>query len=292
MFVEPHSTKHVEDALLWSADVDAQTLVDTTAARLTLNSALGEIATSLRCPVHVIHETADRISHHDVGAQLAELTGGSLTLIERAGHGPMTRDPVRVNMMIRDFIDSVVVGAAAAHPVGPGTAVPPESAVPVVADGLGHARCDLAITRELCTTRPDLDICWLAQSPVTRMLEAAGEQLHPASRHLLGESDHVESEAGEHDLHAFPAIRRMDEILITNFMLFTEVVHDDPPDLVVADEAWEVDYFLHENPELKRFAPTRTSARSRPTGRSEWRGCSPSWSNVAQLAPSVNSTRE
>jgi len=46
----------------------------------------------------------------------------------------------------------------------------------------------------------------------------------------------------------------MDEILIANFMVFAEVIRDDPPDLVVADEAWEVDYFLHENPELKRFA--------------------------------------
>ena len=25
-------------------------------------------------------------------------------------------------------------------------------------------------------------------------------------------------------------------------------------DLVIGDEAWDVDYFLHENPELKRFA--------------------------------------
>ena len=34
MFSEPHSTKQIEDALLWSADTDAQTFVDTTAARL------------------------------------------------------------------------------------------------------------------------------------------------------------------------------------------------------------------------------------------------------------------
>jgi hypothetical protein len=94
----------------------------------------------------------------------------------------------------------------------------------------------------------------LAQDPVTRVLDAAGERVHPASRHLLGESDHIEVEAGEHDLHAFEAIRRMDEIMVANFMLFNELAHDEPPDLVIADESWEVDYFLHENPELKRFA--------------------------------------
>ena len=30
----------------------------------------------------------------------------------------------------------------------------------------------------------------------------------------------VEAEAGEHDLHAFQAIRRMDEILVNNFMVY------------------------------------------------------------------------
>jgi predicted glycosyltransferase len=33
-----------------------------------------------------------------------------------------------------------------------------------------------------------------------------------------------------------------------------DVVTEDHYDLVVGDEAWEVDHFLHENPELKRFA--------------------------------------
>ena len=119
--------------------------------------------------------------------------------------------------------------------------------------GLGHARRDVAIAMELRTAVPDLDIDWVGADPVTRVLDAVGERVHPASRHLLGESAHVESESGEHDLHAFEALRRMDEILIANFMVFAEIVADDPPDLVIADEAWEVDYYLHENPELKRF---------------------------------------
>ena len=40
----------------------------------------------------------------------------------------------------------------------------------------------------------------------------------PASR------AHIESEAGEHDLHVFQAIRRMDEILVANFMVFHDLV--------------------------------------------------------------------
>jgi predicted glycosyltransferase len=46
----------------------------------------------------------------------------------------------------------------------------------------------------------------------------------------------------------------MDEILVNNFMVFHDVVEDGHYDLVVGDEAWDVDHFLHENPELKRFA--------------------------------------
>jgi hypothetical protein len=46
----------------------------------------------------------------------------------------------------------------------------------------------------------------------------------------------------------------MDAILVRNFMVFTEVVESERYDLVIGDEAWDVDYFLHENPSLKRFA--------------------------------------
>ena len=48
--------------------------------------------------------------------------------------------------------------------------------------------------------------------------------MHPASAWLANESAHIEHECGEHDLHAFQAIRRMDEILVNNFMVFDEVV--------------------------------------------------------------------
>ena len=46
----------------------------------------------------------------------------------------------------------------------------------------------------------------------------------------------------------------MDEILVANFMVFDDIVRDDAYDLWIGDEAWELDYYLHENPELKRAA--------------------------------------
>jgi predicted glycosyltransferase len=71
---------------------------------------------------------------------------------------------------------------------------------------------------------------------------------------LANESRHIESESAEHDLHAFQAIRRMDEILLNNFMVFHDIVRDDQYNLWIGDEAWELDYYLHENPEEKRAA--------------------------------------
>ncbi len=118
--------------------------------------------------------------------------------------------------------------------------------------GLGHGRRDIAITRELRKLHPDLQVDWLAQDPVTRLLDACGERIHPLSARLASESRHIELEAGEHDLNAFQAIRRMDEVLITNFMIFQDAVDEGGYDLVIADEAWDIDHFWHEHPELKR----------------------------------------
>ena len=118
--------------------------------------------------------------------------------------------------------------------------------------GLGHARRDLAIADELRKLRPGLEVHWLAQHPVTELLRQRSELIHPASAFLASESGHIESEAAEHDLHAFQAVRSMDEILVANFMVFAELTENEPFDLWVGDEAWDIDYFLHENPELKR----------------------------------------
>ena len=98
---------------------------------------------------------------------------------------------------------------------------------------------------------PGLEVDWLAQNPVTRVLEKEGERIHPMSRHLASESGHMESESSEHDLHCFQAWRRMDEILVANYMVFHDVVREERYDLWVGDEAWDVDYYLHEHPSEK-----------------------------------------
>ena len=86
---------------------------------------------------------------------------------------------------------------------------------------------------------------------MTDVLARAGEIIHPASAGLACESAHWESEAADHDLPAFYAFRRMDEILCANYLLFDDIVRETSYDLWVGDECWEIDYFLHENPERK-----------------------------------------
>ena len=98
---------------------------------------------------------------------------------------------------------------------------------------------------------PGIQIEWLAQEPVTTVLDARGESIHPASAELASEAAHIDREAGTHDLHAFQALRRLDEIFCANFMVFADLVSEEAFDVWVGDEAWEVDHFLHDNPELK-----------------------------------------
>ena len=44
----------------------------------------------------------------------------------------------------------------------------------------------------------------------------------------------------------------MDEVLIKNFMIFQDAVEEGGYDLVIADEAWDIDHYWHEHPELKK----------------------------------------
>jgi hypothetical protein len=44
----------------------------------------------------------------------------------------------------------------------------------------------------------------------------------------------------------------MDELLIANFMTFQDAVDGGDYDLVIADEAWDIDHYWHEHPELKK----------------------------------------
>ena len=212
-----------------------------------------EMCRQIGIPVLVIHGDKDICQHVDRGRAFAEITGGELLVLEGAGHQTPAREPIKVNMAISDFVErSHAVLPAVTWTRGLNRT---RKALYVSSPiGLGHARRDVAVAKELRRLHPDLQIDWLAQDPVTRVLEGEGETIHPASEWLASESAHFASESSGHDLHCFQALRRMDEILVANFMVFQEVVDEGLYDLVISDEAWDIDHFWHENPELKRGA--------------------------------------
>jgi pimeloyl-ACP methyl ester carboxylesterase/predicted glycosyltransferase len=248
---ESHSTKLIEDLVGWSGGTDGATLARAEIGRALEPRSVTEQAAAVRCPVVVVHGTDDRVIPHDHGARLAELTGGTLVTFEGTGHAPPGRQPVALNRVL----DDVLTGVTGPRPPErrERAASRPKRVLYVSSPiGLGHVRRDLAIADELRKQHPGVEVEWLSQSPVTDFLERTGERVHPASAWLASESGHIESEAGEHDLHAFQAIRRMDEILVANFMVFDDLVRERDYDLWIGDEAWDLDHFLHENPGLKR----------------------------------------
>jgi pimeloyl-ACP methyl ester carboxylesterase/predicted glycosyltransferase len=253
-FSEPHSTKQREDAVGWALETSPEAVLADVMAGAADRETLERQVRALHCPVLAIHGTDDRISPPSRSERLAELAGGELLLLGGAGHIPLARDPVRVNLAIADFVARTAGDRSRSITWTRGRSRRKRALWISSPIGLGHVRRDLAIADALREHHPDLQIDWLAQHPVTRVLSSAGEAVHPASRYLASESAHIESEAGEHDLHCFQAWRRMDEILLADFMVFHDVVTERDYDLVVGDEAWDVDYYLHENPELKRFA--------------------------------------
>jgi pimeloyl-ACP methyl ester carboxylesterase/predicted glycosyltransferase len=249
VFSEPHSTKQIEDGISWALETEPEILAATILAPALDEAEVHKLAARIDKPALVIHGTKDQIRAYGSGEALAKLLGARLITLEGSGHGPEARDPVRTNLTIRDFIQPRPTSAWTRATARAKRALYVSSPI-----GLGHAQRDVAIARELRKIHPDLEIDWLAQDPVTRVLEDEGERIHPASAELASESSHIESESAEHDLHCFEAWRRMDEILVNNFMVFHDVVEAEPYDLWIGDEAWDLDYFLHENPELKRAA--------------------------------------
>ena len=257
-FPEPHSTKAIDDGVGWGFETDPETLIATildrqSGLRPLGRSTLRALAQNLDCPVLVVSGMRDKITPPRDARALTQLTGGRLEVVAGAGHFLHARKPVQFNLALRELSENAF--GRSPTPRDPTVYRPdgrPRALFVSSPIGLGHSQRDVAIARELRRLHPDLQIDWLAQDPVTRVLEAEGERVHPASVHLANESKHIESESAEHDLHCFHALRRMDEILAANFMLFHDVVREERYDLWIGDEAWELDYYLHENPREKR----------------------------------------
>jgi len=248
VFPEPHSTKAYEDGVLhngWASDGDTVAM----ALMGWFGNDLRGHAQRVRCPTLVIHGDDDRRVPYANGEAIARLVPGArLLTVGGGGHLMPARDPVAFGLAVRDFAGA---GPARATWVR-GMARKPRALFVSSAIGLGHVQRDLAIARELRALRPELEIDWFTVAPASTYLEREGERLHPITQRLANESRHFEAMAGEHDLQAFFALRTMDEVMARNFLTFVDLVRSEHYDIVIGDEAWEIDHHYHENPELKR----------------------------------------
>jgi pimeloyl-ACP methyl ester carboxylesterase/predicted glycosyltransferase len=251
---EPHSTKQIEDGIAWAGETTGPVLVKTVEARrIPAKYDVGEaMYRKIRCPMLLIHGDNDQIQPYARAQLVAELTGAELFTVPGGGHNPLGRFPAKCNDLINEFLDRRLGIPAPSKKRAKAAARAKKALYLSSPIGLGHGRRDVAIARELRKLHPDLNVDWLAQDPVTRLLDACGETIHPLSARLASESRHIELESGEHDLNAFQAIRRMDEVLAHNFMIFQDAVDEGGYNLVIADEAWDIDHHWHEHPELKR----------------------------------------
>jgi len=247
IFNEPHSTKPYEDGAHYAWATSAEWLG--WCRNAWLGNDVRELARRVRCPTLVIHGDRDWRVPHAKGEEIHALVPGSKMLtIADGGHVTAARDPVAFNRALRDF----VAGSPRERTWVRGMKRPRRALFISSPIGLGHVQRDLAIARELRKLQPDLAIDWFTVDPAARYLEREGERLHPITQRLANESRHFEQVAGEHDLSAFFALRTMDEIMSRNFMTFVDLVEAEHYDIVIGDEAWDVDYHYHENPELKR----------------------------------------
>jgi pimeloyl-ACP methyl ester carboxylesterase len=105
---EPHSTKEQEDCVDWALEMAPETLIASELGLLLCGlESFERNCRRVCCPTLVIHGDEDAIRPHAQGAALAVATRGRLVTLAGAGHLPQARDPVKVNLLIREFVESL-----------------------------------------------------------------------------------------------------------------------------------------------------------------------------------------
>lgn len=106
VFSEPFSSKAIDDAKAWARETNADILARTEddpslMPRMPVEDAIAAIT----CPVLMIHGDDARCTPIYCSLQLSSLRADwPLVVLEGAGQIPQLRDPVRVNMLVADFL--------------------------------------------------------------------------------------------------------------------------------------------------------------------------------------------
>lgn len=107
MFLEPHSTKQIEDGVGWAMETDAETLIESDLADVLVEKDMAAFYRRTVLPLLIIQGEDDPIVAPASSRLLARLTGAALVTLDGSSHAPTLRDPVRVNLLIKEFVDRV-----------------------------------------------------------------------------------------------------------------------------------------------------------------------------------------
>jgi predicted glycosyltransferase len=118
--------------------------------------------------------------------------------------------------------------------------------------GLGHIKRDLVIARELRDLCPDIELSWLAAHPATLAIEAAGERLHPKAASYANENDSAEWAAEGGQLNLLKYLMKASKDWRRNVEVYARITDEEPVDLLIGDETYELNVGFLKKPELKR----------------------------------------
>lgn len=246
VWIEPHSERIIDACVANGLQTTPETLIASVTGDSISPDETRELVARSRCPWLVIHGDGDRLQPYSRAEQLADQANGSLVTLLGAGHCSGNRDPVRFNLLVREFTEELLGwrptrrawtrarSRARRCLMIPGDARP------------DRLKRDRAIATALRAKHPDLVVEWLAPEPARSVLTERGEQVHPASADL---PDGDGSSADD-----FSDWWARDEAQLLQFTIATDIAEETPLDMVVADGARGFDHHLHENPELKRYA--------------------------------------
>lgn len=119
-FPHPHSTRQIEETVAHALETDGETLIPATIGfdMYEREEALS-LAAEIRCPVLVTQNGGDAFWPKQCSGPLAEASGGRLHVFDGLGPVVAGRWPVAMNVVLREFFESVrargpAVGTAAA----------------------------------------------------------------------------------------------------------------------------------------------------------------------------------
>jgi pimeloyl-ACP methyl ester carboxylesterase len=113
----PHSTRQREEFVRQAMETDGETLVPSTIGfEMYEREEALELARGIRCPVLVTQNGGEAMYPKHTSGPLAEATGGRLHVFEGLGPLVASRWPVAMNIVLREFFESV--RSAARQPAG------------------------------------------------------------------------------------------------------------------------------------------------------------------------------